>query len=69
MSRLDRAIGNAVSFPGSRPPETARVIGQVEHPHGNYIYFEGESGTFYYASESGLAFARRMEALQKKTKK
>ena len=66
MSVLDRAIGNAVSFPGSRPPEPARCIGQIERPDGNYVYFQGQSGKFYYGTESGIAFARQMEAAGKK---
>ena len=69
MGLLDRAVGNAISFEGSKPPEDARVIGQVERQGRNFIYFQGESGKFYYVTESGIAFAQRMEAVQRKTKK
>lgn len=69
MGLLERAIGNATSFPGSRPPEEARIIGQVERPGGNFIYFQGKSGKFYYGTESGINFARKMEAAVRKTKK
>lgn len=69
MNLLDRAVGNATSFSGSRPPEDARVIGQVERQGRNFIYFQGESGKFYYGTESGIAFARRMEEAARRTKK
>ena len=62
----------AVSFPGTVPPEDAKEIGREEHPVlGTVIYFKGKSGTVYYASERGLRFAAKMEeAIQRqKTKK
>lgn len=71
MSILERAVGNASSFPGTRPPEPAKEIGQIERPGGIFIYYQGESGQFYYITQSGLEFARRMEKRiqEKRTKK
>ena len=71
MSRLERAIGNATSFAGASPPESCREIGRVERGSmGTVIYYESEKDeNFYYITEAGLEFARRMAALQKKTKK
>ena len=71
MNILERAVGNASSFSGTRPPEPARVIGQIERSGGIFIYYQGESGQFYYITQSGLEFARRMEKAikEKRTKK
>lgn len=59
------------SFPGASPPGTE--IGRVERPTGTYIYFEGTDGDgnkqIYYATESGLAFAREMQKKIWKQKK
>ena len=62
----------AVSFPGTAPPEDAEEIDRVEHPIlGTVIYYKGKSGTIYYATKRGLEFAAGMEESirQKKTKK
>lgn len=71
MGKLDRAIGNALSFSGTMPPEPCKVIGREERgAMGMTIYYEAEeSGNFYYITERGLEFARRMEAAARKTKK
>lgn len=63
----------AVSFPGTTPPEDAKEIDRAEHPVlGTVIYFKApKSGTIYYATEHGLKFAARMEETiqRQKTKK
>ena len=62
----------AVSFPGTTPPEDAKEIDRAEHPVlGTVIYYKGKSGTVYYASERGLQFAAKMEETiqRQKTKK
>lgn len=71
MSRLERAVGNAVSFPGSSPPEQCRMIGMVEHETmGNVLYYESMTGErFYYITEKGLQFARKMEKTAKQQKR
>ncbi|MBQ7863825.1 MAG: hypothetical protein IJ420_00530 [Lachnospiraceae bacterium] len=52
----------AVSFPGTIPPEDAKEIDRKEHTVlGTVIYYKGKSGTVYYASEHGLRFAAKME--------
>ena len=52
----------AVSFPGTIPPEDAKEIDRKEHPVlGTVIYYKGKSGTIYYASEHALRFAAKME--------
>ena len=63
----------AVSFPGTVPPEDAKEIERKEHPVlGTVIYYKApKSGTIYYASEHGLMFEAKMEAAiqRQKTKK
>ena len=66
---LTTAIGNSISFPGSKPPEESVELGRVEQSGGIFIYFKGvTSGTYYYGTERGIEFARRMEEKQKKRK-
>lgn len=66
---LSAAIGNASSFPGSRPPEEAVEIGRVERSGVVFVYFKGKkTGEYYYGTERGMEFARRMEEKQKKEK-
>ena len=67
-TELEKAIGNAFSFPGSEPPEEAVEIGRVNHAGTVFIYFRGNSGTLYYGTERGMEFARQMEEKQKKKK-
>ena len=63
----------AVSFPGTTPPEDAKEIGREVHPTlGVVIYYKApKSDTIYYATKRGLRFAEKMEkAIQhQKTKK
>lgn len=67
--RLSTAIGNAMSFPGSKPPEEAEEIGRVERSGVVFIYFEGKkSGEYYFGTDRGMEFARQMEEKQKKEK-
>lgn len=52
------------SFPGAVPP--GEEVGRIERDGETYIYYEAkdENGSkqIYYATESGLAFARKMQA-------
>lgn len=63
----------AVSFPGTTPPEDAKEIGRELHPAlGVVIYYKApKSGTIYYTTKRGLRFAEKMEKaiLHQKTKK
>ncbi len=63
----------AVSFPGTIPPEDAKEIGRDVHPTlGVVIYYKApKSGTIYYATKRGLKFAAKMEEaiLRQKRKK
>lgn len=65
---LSAAIGNASSFPGSKPPEEALEIGRVERSGVVFIYFKGKSGEYYFGTERGIEFARQMEEKLKKEK-
>ena len=64
---------NAVSFPGTVPPEDAKEIDRKVHPVlGVVIYYQAPvSGTIYYATKRGLKFAAKMEKViqGQKTKK
>ena len=55
---------NVRSFPGAIPP--GEEVGRSERGGETYIYYEAkdENGSkqIYYATESGLAFARKMQA-------
>lgn len=53
----------AVSFPGTAPGEKSVYLGSEETKLGIYHYWKGESGKMYYASASGLRFAREMEKI------
>ena len=67
---LSMAIENAVSFPGSNPPEDYIVLGKAKPRTVEFIYYKGLStGTYYFASESGIEFARKMEEIIKRDKK
>lgn len=52
-----------MSFPGASPP--GKEVGRIERGGETYIYYEAkdEDGNkqIYYATESGLAFARKMQ--------
>lgn len=63
-----KVFENAVSFPGSKPPEESVEIGRVERAGTVFVYFRGNSGTYYFGTERGMEFARRMEEKQKKRK-
>lgn len=60
------------SFSGASPP--GKEIGRIEKPTDTYIYYEAEDENgnkqVYYTTESGLAFARKMqEAIWRHKKK
>lgn len=63
----------AVSFPGTTPPEDAKEIGREVHPVlGVVIYYKApKTGTIYYVTKRGLKFAAKMEEAirRQKTKK
>ena len=65
---LRRAIGNALSFPGSKPPEESFEVGRVERSGTVFIYFKGMSGAYYFGTKRGIEFAQQMEEKQKKRK-
>lgn len=66
---LKAAIGNAVSFIGSKPPEDCIVLGKAKYRTVEFIYFKGlQTGTYYFDTESGIEFSRKMEEIQKKRK-
>lgn len=59
----------AISFPGTAPPEEAKEFDRREHPVlGTVIYYKGKSGTVYYASEHSLRFAAKMEEVIQRQK-
>lgn len=69
MEDLNIAKGNAVSFPDSRPPEEAVEVGREPRAGTVFIYFKGlQTGTYYFGTERGIEFAKRMEEKQKKRK-
>lgn len=57
---LEEAWKEAVSFPGSSPPENAREIGQIERDGNTFILYRGRSG-YYYNTLQGIRFAKEME--------
>lgn len=57
---LEKAMQQAVSFPGSSPPENAKEIGQIERNGITFILYCGRSG-YYYNTLQGIRFAREME--------
>ena len=66
---LVKAKGNAISFPDSRPPEESIEIGRENRAGTVFVYFKGiQTGTYYFGTERGMAFARKMEEIQKKRK-
>ena len=65
---LSMAKENAVSFPGSVPPEETEEIGREEHFGVMFIYFKAKNGEYYYGTDRGMKFAREMEEKIKKEK-
>ena len=58
---LNRALAQAASFPGSRPPDGAEEIGRVESGGTTFIVYRGKTRDYYYNTTRGLCFAREME--------
>jgi len=54
---------SVMSFPGASPP--GKEVGRIERGGETYIYYESEdengSKQVFYATESGLAFAKKMQ--------
>ncbi len=57
---LEKAWKEAVSFPGSSPPEEAVEIGRIEKGGVTFIFYRGETG-YYYNTVQGIAFAGWLE--------
>lgn len=65
---LNRALAQAASFPGSRPPDDAEEIGRVESGGTTFIVYRGKTRGYYYNTTRGLCFAREMEEAQARRK-
>lgn len=66
---LEKAWEEAVSFPGSSPPENAVEIGRKEEGSVTFILYRGRSG-YYYNTAQGIRFAKEMEeSAQRKNKR
>ncbi len=57
---LEKAWKEAVSFPGSSPPEEAVEIGRIEKGGIIFIFYRGKAG-YYYNTVRGIAFAGWLE--------
>lgn len=69
MDELSKVKEFAISFPGSRPPEDTVEVGREKIVGTVFIYFRGlTTGTYYYGSDSGMEFAKKMEETIKKEK-
>lgn len=63
---LEEAYEKAWSFPGLHPPENARYIGYRKSGTQKYLYWRDSRGNYWYDTEGGMEFKKRMEEVQKK---
>ncbi|MGN0506662.1 MAG: hypothetical protein ACI4FZ_08880 [Lachnospiraceae bacterium] len=61
MGAVETAKREARSFPGSKPPNNAYEIEREWRGDELWIYYRDPDGGYYYATASGLAFAKKME--------
>lgn len=62
---LQHIRDNAMSFTGLRPPNNAKYIGQVKTSNNIFYYYKDDKGSFWFDTESGREFEKKMQAAQR----
>lgn len=58
----------AMSFTGLTPPNNAKYIGQRKTEHDTFFFYKDDKGEYWYETESGRRFEKKMQEAQKNQK-
>lgn len=71
-TEIEKAIADAWSFPGTTPPNNAKLItvkkGEPGNQDGHTYYYGDSNGNYYYTTDAQIEFEKRMQEAIKRIK-